>query len=139
MVGSIGVWEAGELGSAQTGRLLVPVQSAQLANSPAIAPLGPATAAVDAARNVVVLDFIGTFPEQNTQLDKANFGTLQLQSVDAKGVVTPIAHVPYSSYDRNAYESGGGIVEFPIPPGVAQKIANGSIQLVQSQSGQAFP
>jgi hypothetical protein len=138
MVGSIGVWEAGELASAQTGRLLVPVQSAQLAGSPAIAPLGPATASVDAARNVVVLDFIGTFPEQNQQLDKANFGTFELQSVDAKGVVTTIAPVPYSSYDRSAYESGGGIAEFPIPPGTAQKIAAGSIQLVQSQVGQTF-
>jgi hypothetical protein len=90
MVGSIGVWGAGELASAQTGRLLVPVQSAQLADNPAIASLGPATAAVDDARNVVVLDFIGTFPELNVQLDKANFGTFELQSVDAKGVAIKV-------------------------------------------------
>jgi len=139
MVGSIGMWEADELASAQTGRLLVPVQSAQLANNPVIAALGPATAAVDAARNVVVLDFIGTFPELNVQLDKANFGTFQLQSVGAKGVVTKIADVPYSSYDRGAYESGGGIVEFPVPPGAAQGIAAGSIQLVQTSQTQSFP
>jgi hypothetical protein len=139
MVGSIGVWEAGELASAQTGRFLVPAQSAQLADSPAIAPLGPATAAVDTARNVVVLDLIGTFPELNVQLDKANFGTFQLQSVDAKGVVTNIAPVPYSSYDRSAYESGGGIVEFPISPGAARKIAAGSLQLVQTDQSQSFP
>ncbi|HLZ08533.1 MAG TPA: hypothetical protein VKT80_08100, partial [Chloroflexota bacterium] len=139
MVGSIGVWEAGELASAQTGRVLMPAQSAQLADSPAIAALGPATAAVDAVRNVVTVDFIGTFPEQNVQLDKANFGTLQLQSVDATGAVTKIADVPYSAYNRVAYESNGGIVEFPIPPGSAQKIAAGSIQLIQSDQTLSFP
>jgi len=139
MVGSIGVWEAGELASAQTGRLLVPVQSAQLADNPAIASLGPATAAIDAARNVVVLDFIGTFPELNVQLDKANFGTLQLQSVNANGVATKIADVSYSAYNRAAYESGGGIAEFPIAPGMAEKIAAGSIQLIQTDQTQSFP
>jgi hypothetical protein len=44
-------------------------------------------------------------------------------------VVTPIAQLPYASYDRAAYEASGGIAEFPLPAGLASDL--GSLELAQ--------
>jgi hypothetical protein len=131
MLGSIGVWEAGELASAPTGRLLAPASPAQLVKSSATASLGPAMVKVDSKRNVLVVDFISAFPEKNEQLDKADFGPLKLQARDASGNVIHIASLPYGAYDRHAYESTGGISEFPLPAG---GIGAGAIELVQEQA-----
>ncbi|MEO8126920.1 MAG: hypothetical protein ABJF23_04270 [Bryobacteraceae bacterium] len=134
MLGTVGVWEAGELASAPAGRLLVPQSAAQLATSPATASLGPAVAKVDAARNVLVVDFITTFPEQSAQLDKADFGDLQLQARDVAGNITPIATLTAATYNQQAYEASGGISEFPLPPGTASSL--GTIELIQQQANQ---
>lgn len=117
MVGTFGIWEPGELASAPSGRLLFPAASPQLTSGAGIAALGPAVARVDPARKVLTLDVISTFPEQSDKLDKADFGTLQLQARDASGAITPIGVLPYTSYDKHAYESTGGICEFPLPGG----------------------
>lgn len=120
MVGTFGIWEEGELASAPSGRLLLPAASPQLVPAGAgTAALGPAVAKIDPVRNVLAIDFITTFPELDQQLEKADFGTLQLQSRDAAGNVTPIAQLPSSSYNRQAYEASGGISEFPIAAGLA--------------------
>lgn len=138
MVGTFGIWEAGELASAATERLLAPL-SAQIVNSSSIATLGPAMARVDPARNVLVVDFISAFPEQNQQLDKADFGTLQVQARDAAGKVIPIAALPYTSYNRQSYESSGGISEFPLPSGAAAGISAANIEVAQNQIGSLEP
>jgi len=138
MLGTFGIWEAGEPASAPTQRLLAPL-SAQIVNSSSIATLGPAMAKVDTSRNTLVVDFISAFPEQNEQLDKVNFGVLQVQARDAAGKVTPIASLPYAGYDRQAYESCGGISEFPLPPETASTISAGTIEVAQNQIGQFVP
>jgi len=138
MLGTFGIWEAGEIASAPMQRLLAPF-AAQIVNSADIATLGPAMAKVDTARNTLVVDFISAFPEQNQQLDKANFGDLQVQSRDAAGKVTPIASLPYTGYDRQAYESSGGISEFPLPPGTASAISAATIEIAQNQIGEFIP
>ncbi len=134
MLGTVGVWGKGELASVPTGRLLIPKSAVQLATSPASASLGPVLAIVDAQRNVLVVDFISTFPEQNAQLDKADFGDLQLQARDAAGNITPIATLTSASYNRQAYEASGGISEFSLPKGAASTL--GTIELIQQQANQ---
>lgn len=138
MVGTFGLWEAGELASASTERMLAP-SSAQIANSSSIAALGPAMSKVDVQRNVLVIDFISAFPEQNEQLEKTNFGTLQVQALDAAGQAIQIASLPYPSYDRQTYESTGGISEFPLPQGKAAAIQAGTVEITQQQIDQWQP
>jgi hypothetical protein len=134
MLGTVGIWDDGELATAPSGRLLIPASAAQQVTNPATAMLGPAVAKVDTARNVLVVDFITTFPEATAQLDKADFGILQLQARDAQGTITPIASLDYQRYNRQAYEASGGITEFPLPAGSASTL--GVIELVQQQANQ---
>lgn len=132
MVGTFGIWEQGELASAPSGRVLFPAASPQrMPVGAGTAALGPAVAKVDATRNVLAVDFITTFPEVDQQLEKADFGTLQLQSRAADGTVTPIATLPTASYSRQAYESSGGISEFPLPAGFVL----GALELAQPIPG----
>ena len=138
MLGTFGAWEAGELASAPSGRLLVPAASPQFSDgSGTTAALGPAKARVDAARRVVAVDFISTFPELDANLEKADFGTLKLQARGADGKITPIADIPFSAYNKQAYESSGGVSEFPLPAGVgAGSLDNlGALELIQPISG----
>ncbi|MEA2694540.1 MAG: hypothetical protein QOJ16_3927, partial [Acidobacteriota bacterium] len=100
--------------------------------------LGTAFARVDTGRNVVTLDLLGTFPESDASLAKAHLGTFALQVVDADdpgNVVTLGQPLTYSDYAQQAYEAGGGIVEFPFEPDQADLVANGLLQLVQSGGG----
>src|SRR5215472_3439774 len=137
MLGSIGIWEPGELSSAPTDLPLTPGANALLqrgVDPPYVGPiqpfaLGPAMAKVDATRNVVVLDLINAIPEADNRKEKADLGTLELYMGSSK-----IADLPFARYNQAAYLAAGGIVEFPIPGGVAPE---GPITLVQPQpSGQ---
>jgi hypothetical protein len=99
--------------------------------------LGTAFARVDGARNVVTLDFLGSFPEQDANLVKADFGDFQLQAVPPGGVA-PVAigqPLTYAQYDEAAYEAGGGMVEVAFDPGQLGLVTTGLLQLVQSSSG----
>lgn len=151
-LGRVAVWGPGELASAPTGdRLLTPanqVTTADLAPSRGLrrsarpsevaattqpVSLGPAQARLDSSRNVVILDFLATFPEADPSLKKADLGTFTLQVTGSGGQVTPIgAPITFADYDRQAYESGGGIVEvsFAADPALATTIAQGTLQLV---------
>lgn len=135
MVGTLGIWEQGELASAPMGRFMVPIAAAQIVNSSTTAMPGPAIAKVDNARSVLSLDFISAIPEQNEQLDKANFDVLQLQARDSSGKVTPIASLAYSAYNRQAYESGGGMLEFNLSPEMLAAVTSGTIEITQLQNG----
>lgn len=152
LIGTIGVWGKDELASAPTARLLVPsspaappaqpahqtrtLQESQDAQPP-IKPvlLGPAMAEVDTSRNVVIVDFIATFPEKNSQLEKANLSTFALQVRDIHGEVLTIGPpLTLEKYDRAAYESTAGMVEFPFLPESADVIQRGSLFLTQQGS-----
>ncbi len=154
-LGRVGVWGPGELASVPTGDLLLtpvnPVTTASVPLARNVRPegrlgelaeaqqlqvmLGPAQARLDRSRNVVVLDFLATFPEADASLTKAVLGSFVLQAVGADGQTTPIGEpITFSEYDRQAYESGGGIVEvsFADNPELADVIANGTLQLVSA-------
>ena len=138
MLGTFGIWEAGELASAGTQKLLAPA-SAQIANGGGVAPLGPAMAKVDTARQTLVIDLISAIPEQNAQLDKVNLGTLQVRAIDSVGKPLNIASLPYQAYDRKAYEASGGISEFPVPSGTTPAVDAGTIEISQEQIGVMVP
>ena len=133
MLGSIGIWEPGELSSAPTDLPLTPGVNTMVKGSvdpPYVGPiqpfaLGPAMAKVDATRNVLVLDLINAIPEADDRQEKADLGTLELYMGSSK-----IADLPFTRYNRAAYLAGGGITEFPIPGGVAPE---GPITLFQLQ------
>ena len=154
-LGRVTVWGPGELASAPTGDLLLasanPVTTANVPLARSVRPegrlgelaeaaqqqvlLGAAQARLDRARCVVVLDFLATFPEADASLTKAVLGSFVLQAVSADGTTTPIGEpITFSQYDRQAYESGGGIVEvsFADDPQLADVIAGGTLQLVSA-------
>jgi hypothetical protein len=162
-LGTIGIWGSGELSTTPTERVLLPgaavsaatpaanrralQESRSLPMLAAAAPsrsvqLGTAFARMDTGRNVVTLDLLGTFPESDASLAKAHLGTFALQVVDADdpgNVVTLGQPLTYSDYAQQAYEAGGGIVEFPFEPDQADLVANGLLQLVQSGGGGTPP
>jgi hypothetical protein len=121
VVGSIGVWNDGELASVPLGRYLSPVGHAV---SPAgggnPTALGPAAAQVDFQTNVLSIDLGSTIPELSVPesatcyLEKVNFGTLSI-GLQYDGNVLPIANLDYPHYAKAAYEASAGIVDVPIP------------------------
>jgi hypothetical protein len=143
LYGTIAPWLPGELGTVPGGRRLNPV--AALANAiPKVFVttygLAPACAQVDASGTSVVLDLIGAFrdeiqppppldapPPPPSTITKVDYGTATLQVVDAAGAAHDIGPVPY---DQATYLAGGGIVEVPIPAGLAATIATGTLQIV---------
>ena len=161
IVGTIGVWSKDDpLFSAPTGRLFygtyplarpssdkafvsarrdkVPLFANVQAAVPPPYFLGPITAWVDSTHRKVVLDFSTTIPEQTgvstppapTDLQKANYGTLTL-SIVSGGQEQTVNQIPYSEYDRAAYELTGGIIEVPYPGSLAGPLAdpNGILKL----------
>lgn len=114
LLGTIGVWEQGELSSAPTDLALSPSGSAPITNASGIsAAFGPAMARMDTSRNTLVLDLVNAIPEIDPSLTKADFGTLDLYSGE-----TLITSLPYTDYQQSAYEVTAGICDIPLPAGV---------------------
>ncbi len=136
-VGVIGVWNEGEVASAPVGRYLVaanPVSpipaparvqarghavlraTAESTPPPAV-PFGPVVATIE--NGVLSLDFNSAIPEEGytseepPDLTKANFGPLSV-GVMTNGAFHAIASIPYTQYDRSAYEASAGIIDVPL-------------------------
>src|ERR1700685_666411 len=96
------------------------------------ASLGVALAEVDYQNNVISIDLLNTFPEEDWQGVKANFKTITI-GVMNNNTFTPIGTLPYTAsptanftaYDTASYEQGGGIVDVPFNPNLADAIRNG--------------
>ena len=141
IVGSVGVWNEGEVASVPVGRYLsatnvvaatpaaTPAAPPQPpgakqrvltadASAPQQVPLGPVVAYVDG--NILSLDLNSTIPENGTpgewpsDLSKANFGTLNLGVVN-NGSFTSVAQIPYDQYAQAPYEANAGIIDIPLP------------------------
>ena len=154
VMGTIAPWLPGEWGNVPAGRRLNP--KAQLQNPlpdrfVGAYELAPATAAVTADGKTVVLDLVAAFrdtvlppppppsadpdptdlsptpPPSPSVISKADVGAATLQVVDASGTAHDIGAVPY---DQASYVAGAGIVELPVPAGLASTIATGTLQLV---------
>ncbi|HET6840534.1 MAG TPA: hypothetical protein VFK06_02450 [Candidatus Angelobacter sp.] len=142
VVGSVGVWNEGELASVPLGRYL----SAQAAVTPvggsASTQLGPAAAQVDYQTNILSLDLGSAIPEvavpgtPASNLEKVNLGTLTVGIQTGSGFVT-IGELDTSQYGKAAYEASAGIVDLPIPTGItAQQLEQGLLAIQANSGGQ---
>jgi len=129
ILGAIGPWRDGELGSVPAGRRLDPVATFQNAIPKRFVQtytLGPAVAEVKAG--VVALDLATAFPEVDGKLDKVDYGEALLQVVPAGGgEPVTIGPVPY---DKATYEAGAGIVEISFDADQRETIDGGRLQVV---------
>jgi hypothetical protein len=123
IVGSVGVWNAGEVASVPAGRYLSAAADVTIVNPPAGAPsvtLGPIVANVDYDAQILSLDLNSTMPENGTpgewpsDLSKANFGSLDV-GVLAGDTFTSVASLSYGQYAQAAYEASAGIIDIPFP------------------------
>lgn len=160
IIGTIGVWSNDDpLFSVPAGRLFygtyplirpssdkafaasrdrVPLVARAAGATPPPYFFGPITAWVDSASQNIVLDFSSAIPEDTGvstppvpgDLHKVNYGTLTL-SIFSGGHEQTVNQIPYSQYDRAAYELSGGIIEVPYPSNLAGALAdpNGILKL----------
>lgn len=158
VAGTVGVWQADELKSFPVGRMLLSSNLAEFefqcpdhkkvtpelrgnTQTPKPAPdpvkpkkfpLGPALAQVDAARQVITLDFVTTFPETDSSLNKVDLGPLSLWLKQDGKLSQKLGPIPPEAYDQAAYEKTAGLVEIPWPPAVsASDLAQGQWVLIQ--------
>ena len=143
VVGSVGVWNAGEVGSVPVGRYLPasgqvaaistsdakpssprPMGYAATARAatPAIVlpqvTLGPIVAAVDYDAELISLDLNSTMPENGTPGEwPSDLTKANFGSLDfgvmTGGGFTSLYKIPYEQYGREAYEASAGIIDIP--------------------------
>jgi hypothetical protein len=125
IVGVLGLWREGEPAQEPGDRALVPTGS-----KPVVAG-----AAARCNTDTLVLDLSNSVPEVDAALNKANLGELTVVAVDETGAIQEtLGSIPYSSYDRAAYEATAGLVNLPIESGLSKKIADLNLQ-VRSSTG----
>jgi hypothetical protein len=142
IVGTLGVWNDGEVASAPVGRFLAATnrvaphgvtptpaspailgrghQMAAVAGSstPPAVPLGPAVVQIDYDNELISIDLNSTIPELGqpgewpSDLTKANFGSLDFGVVSG-GTFTSIVEIRYPQYAKAAYQASAGIVDIP--------------------------
>jgi hypothetical protein len=131
--GSLGLWGAHELSTGPTDRFLVPAQRGS--REAALSAVGPASARLDKSAGTVTLDMVATVPETDAELTKADLGDLSLQVVPAGGgtPVTIGTSLPYSGYERDAYQGSGGIVTFDLGGTDPETVESGTLQVVSAK------
>jgi hypothetical protein len=115
VVGTIGVWHAGELRTVPDGRILLMNTGNDY---PLNILLGIASARVHPQRRRVTLNLRSAVPEANYDrppTTKVDLGTLRLGYIPAGGGA-PIAFSGPIPYDNDSYLKSGGIVEVPYDP-----------------------
>jgi hypothetical protein len=117
VVGTIGLWEAGELMTVPNGRLMVQPPAD---DAPAVAglPLGPAVARVHADPPIVSLNLISTFPEASYDRppnSKADLGPVWLGLIPAAGAPPLVIGGPLP-YDFGSYIQTGGVLDVAYDP-----------------------
>jgi len=132
VVGYISPWEAGDLASVPPGRRLNPVPGT--AES---IPVGPGTARFDPDRKTLLLNLIQSIPEKDDTLEKHDFGPL-LVLVEKDGEFTPIAELPFTRYNRAAYEASAGQVEVDVPDELTGEMGAGLLAVAEKVTGRVL-
>ncbi|MDG3008289.1 hypothetical protein [Paludisphaera mucosa] len=123
VVGTVGLWEDGDLTSASADRSLLPASGPPRPSTIlgiAAEYLGPAAARVQRGRDVVSLDLISAFPEDGfdpppAKPVKANLGTVRLGwAPPGGGSVVPISRP--LAYEYATYETRGGVLDVEYDP-----------------------
>lgn len=135
VVGTLGLWLAGDSETAISGRYLLPVPLPPPPPSPPQDPppplaAGPAAAEFHPEPGILSLDLSNTIPEVDTTLKKSDLDPITV-SVTRAGVTTQLGTIKTTDYDRNAYEARGGIVDLPVtdPADAAELIREGQLAL----------
>lgn len=102
ITGVIGLWRKGEPIHEPGDRALLAIQPE--------APNYIATAHARINGDCISLDFSNSISETNLALHKQDLGTLTLNSVDEKGTATKLVDIPYTRYNKKAYDENSGIV-----------------------------
>lgn len=118
LVGTLGLWRKGEPPHEPGDRSLNQVTKA----------VGTAHARVEGNR--LILDLSNSVPEIDGNLTKMNLGDLTIVAVDrATNTSTTLGTIPYSQYDRAAYEASGGVVAVTLAKGMAELASTRDLQL----------
>ncbi len=143
VVGSIGVWNVGELASVPLGRYLSAQAPVTPVGGQAPTQLGPAAAQVNSQANLLSLDLGSAIPEvaipgtPASNLEKVNLGILTVGIQTGNQFVT-IGELGPSQYGKAAYEAFAGIVDLPIPTSITpQQLAQGLLAIKSKSGGQS--
>ncbi len=124
LVGTLGLWRAHEVPTEACERTLVSTM-ATIPKQPAPANGGPAvgTAFALVSDRGIALDLSNAIPCADRASQKIDIGALTLVASNPPGeLVTTVATLPFTAYDRAAYEATSGIVDIPLEPAVARSL-----------------
>lgn len=110
VLGSIGVSDPDQIGTAPSGRPLFAAATFSTSHEPW--SLGPASATVDETRQKVVLDLLSTFPEEGPEARKVDVGPAYLAYVDQAGQSVRIGGFEYGT---DSFNQCAGIAEVDVP------------------------
>jgi hypothetical protein len=108
VVGTLGLWLAGDSEAAVSGRHLLPVAPPPPPAPPVLA--APAAAEFHPSAGILSMDLSNAVPEIAADLSKPNLGTITV-SVTRGATTTELGTIEPSAYARSAYEARGGIVD----------------------------
>jgi hypothetical protein len=132
VLGSIGVYNPGEMTTIPVGRRLDP--GATLVLGHMNYQLNPATFSVDQASHRLSLDLINSVPEVDTGLAKVSLGNVNAYVETQGGGGTQLQLLGAVAYDRAAYEQTGGMVDISYPPALDDAVQSGQVVLIQESS-----
>jgi hypothetical protein len=143
VVGSIGVWNDGELASVPMGRYLSSNAPVAPTGATQTTQLGPAAAQVDYENNILSLDLSSAIPEiaiggtPASSFEKLDLGTLEVGILNDSDFLS-IGNLDYAQYGRQAYEASAGIVDMPLPSSVTPEQVQRSLLAIRA-SGASGP
>ena len=120
-VGTIGLWENGDLRTEVNGRRLHPPSTFNLSYNGTPYTLGTAAFQSQPSGTVISLNFANTIPETGytAPLQKVNLGTLRLMAQPLGGGALQLAgEIAPSQYGYAPYSTHGGIVDIACQPGI---------------------
>jgi hypothetical protein len=132
VVGVIGLWRDDEVGAVPGGRLLIPSEGA----------VAPVAFEVDEPGKLLSLDLTAAVPELNVELDKQDFGALEVgwRSSAPEGQELRLADLPAEAYARPDYDARSGIIDLDLSAAQIRTVAHepGALFL-RSKAGASQP
>ncbi len=140
IVGTVGLWRRDDPIHEPGDRALL-ATGVTLPDHPSPANGGPAVATAHVRINDdrISIDLSNSMPDANRDPEKIDLGDLTLVATDPPPAVAimEVATIPFSQYDQAAYLRTSGIVDIPIPSGMAATLRNRDLSL-QSGNGQTL-
>ncbi len=125
LVGTVGLWRRGEPVFEPADRaLLTTGMPITVSKDPAIGKAVSGTAWALVGEDRVTLDLSNCIPGVDRAPQKVDLGDLILTTTDPPRAVASsvIATIPFSHYDRAAYDATSGVVDIPIAPALAKRL-----------------